>query len=61
MPTPDEHQALSRRRDELRQELAHVAELRQAAGYRRCGMRCIGSAAQWVSDKHPWTWCPPAD
>ena len=25
MPTPDEHQALSRRRDELRQELAHVA------------------------------------
>ena len=44
MPTPDEHQALSRRRDELRQELAHVAELRQgslSSRYRRCGKpRC---------------------
>ena len=29
MPTMEEHQALSRRRDELRQELAHVADLRQ--------------------------------
>ena len=40
MPTPDEHQALSRRRDELRQELAHVAEPRQGAVValdRRCG------------------------
>ena len=44
MPTPDEHQALSRRRDELRQELAHVADLRQgslSSRYRRCGKpRC---------------------
>ena len=31
MPTSDEHQALSRRRDELRQELAHVADLRQGS------------------------------
>ena len=31
MPTPDEHQALSRRRDELRQELAQVADLRQGS------------------------------
>ena len=44
MPTPDEHQALSRRRDELRQELAQVADLRQgslSSRYRRCGKpRC---------------------
>ena len=44
MPTPEEHQALSRRRDELRQELAHVGELRQgslSSRYRRCGKpRC---------------------
>ena len=40
MPTMEEHQALSRRRDELRQELAHVADLRQgslSSRYRRCG------------------------
>ena len=44
MPTPDEHQALSRHRDELRQELAHVADLRQgslSSRHRRCGKpRC---------------------
>ena len=44
MSAPDEHQALSRRRDELRQELAHIGELRQgslSSRYRRCGKpRC---------------------
>ena len=44
MPTPQEYQALSRRRDELRQELAHVADLRQgslSSRFRRCGKpRC---------------------
>ena len=34
----EEHQALSRRRDELRQELAHVADLRQ-------GSRCHRATA----------------
>ena len=44
MSTPDEHQALRQRRDELRQELAHIGELRQgslSSRYRRCGKpRC---------------------
>ena len=31
MFTPNEHQALRRRRDELRQELAHIGELRQGS------------------------------
>ena len=31
MSAPDEHQALSRRRDELRQELADIGELRQGS------------------------------
>ena len=44
MPTAAEHEALSRRRDELREELAHIGELRQGSlsrRYRRCGKpRC---------------------
>lgn len=44
MFTPDEHQALRQRRDELRQELAHIGELRQgslSSRLRRCGKpRC---------------------
>ena len=40
MSTPDEHQALHQRREELRQELAHIGDLRQGSlscRYRRCG------------------------
>ena len=40
MSTAHEYQALSRRREELRQELAHVADLRQgslSSRHRRCG------------------------
>ena len=44
MSTPDEHHALHQRRDELRQALAHIGDLRQGSlslRYRRCGKpRC---------------------
>ena len=40
MPTPDEHQALSRRRDELRQELA----MSQTCAKGRCRRATAGAA-----------------